>query len=372
MKRPQPSHDEWMARLKLARSENIGPITFRDLMRHCGSAQAAIDALPDLSARGGRKNPPRLASQASIEAELETGARMGSSILIIGDEAYPALLARLDPAPPVLMIKGRAELMQESCIAMVGARNASAAGCRIAADIAADLSNENHVIVSGLARGIDTAAHHASLSRGTIGVVAGGLDIFYPSENEGLQRQMGETGLVVSEMPPGTSPKAQHFPRRNRIISGLSRGVVVVEAAQRSGSLITARFALEQDRELMAVPGSPLDPRSAGSNKLIKDGAPLVENARDILNVLAAPAQRRFMESGNGLFDWHEDGFAEEPDESSRRIILNALSPTPTPRDEIIRQTGLSPALVQVILLELDLAGRLQHDAGDRICLLGN
>lgn len=368
----KPSHDEWMARLQLARSENVGPITFRDLMRHCGSARAAIEALPALSARGGKKNPPRLASLASIEAELELGTRLGATILIIGDDAYPAMLARLDPAPPVLTLKGRADLMAQSCIAMVGARNASAAGCRIAADIASDLSNDNHVIVSGLARGIDTAAHRASLARGTIGVVAGGLDVFYPSENEALQRQMGETGLVISEMPPGTSPKAQHFPRRNRIISGLSRGVVVVEAALRSGSLITARFALEQDRDVMAVPGSPLDPRSAGSNKLIKDGAPLVENARDVLNVLAAPGQRRFMEHGNGLFDWQEDGFAEEPDETSRHIILNALSPTPTPRDEIIRQTGLSPALVQVVLLELDLAGRLQRDAGDRICLLNN
>lgn len=372
MMQSKPSHDEWMARLRLARSDNIGPVTFRDLMRHCGSALAAIDALPDLSARGGKKNPPRLTSLASAEAELDKSSHMGATILIMGDEAYPATLARLDPAPPVITLKGRAELMAESCIAMVGARNASAAGCRIAADIAADLSNENHVIVSGLARGIDTAAHRASLSRGTIGVVAGGLDIFYPAENEALQKKMGETGLVVSEMPPGTSPKAQHFPRRNRIISGLSRGVVVVEAALRSGSLITARFALEQDRDVMAVPGSPLDPRSAGSNKLIKDGAPLVENAQDVLNVLSAPAQRRFMETGDSLFDWREEGFGEEPDESSRRIILNALCPTPTPRDEIIRQTGLSPALVQVILLELDLAGRLQRDTGDRICLLGS
>lgn len=367
---PEPSHDEWMARLRLARSDNIGPATFRDLMRHCGSALAAIDALPALSARGGKKNPPRPVSLARVEAELETGTRMGATIVLLGDEAYPSMLAKLDPAPPVLTLKGHAELMRESCIAMVGARNASAAGCRIAADIAANLSSDNHVIVSGLARGIDTAAHRASLARGTIGVVAGGLDVFYPSENETLQRQMSETGLVVSEMPPGTSPKAQHFPRRNRIISGLSRGVVIVEAALRSGSLITARFALEQDRDVMAVPGSPLDPRSAGSNKLIKDGAPLVENAQDVLNVLATPGQRRFMASESTPFNWQEDGFAEEPDDTSRRIVLNALSPTPTPRDEIVRQTGLSPASVQVILLELDLAGRLQRDTGDRISLL--
>lgn len=363
---------ERLARLQLARSENVGPVTFRDLMRHYGSAVASLEALPDLAIRGGRKSAPRLASRASIEAEIDASKKIGAQILVIGDPEFPTPLGELDPPPPVISIKGNAELLARPAIAMVGARNASAAGCKLAGIIAHDLSTQGYNIVSGLARGIDTAAHRAALEHGTIAVIAGGQDIFYPSENRALQSEIAARGLVVSEMPPGTSPQARHFPRRNRIISGLSLGVVVVEAALRSGSLITARLALEQGRDVMAVPGSPIDPRASGANKLIKDGAPLVETAEDVIAVIGTLGARRFMEPPADLFASPdgENAMPETPDNDARERVISALGPSPTPLDDVIRQTGFNSGFVRAILLELDLAGRLRRDAGDRVSLL--
>ncbi|MBI1262312.1 MAG: DNA-protecting protein DprA [Rhizobiales bacterium] len=343
-------------------------------MRYHGSAIAALEVLPELARRGGGKSAPRVASRASIETEIDASKKIGAKIIVIGDGDYPLPLAELDPPPPVISIKGDTGLFTRPAIAIVGARNASAAGCKLAGIIAHDLSVQGYNIVSGLARGIDTAAHRAALEHGTIAVIAGGQDIFYPSENRALQSEIGERGLVVSEMPPGTSPQARHFPRRNRIISGLSLGVVVVEAALRSGSLITARLALEQGRDVMAVPGSPIDPRASGANKLIKDGAPLVETAEDVMAAISTLGQRRFMEPPADLFASadgdDDDGVPETPDEDARKRVISALGPSPTPLDDVIRQTGFNTGLVRAILLELDLAGRLRRDAGDRVSLL--
>jgi DNA processing protein len=269
--------------LRLARSGGIGPVTIRDLIAYFGTAAKALEALPDLARRGGGARPVRLCTKADAERELETLAKLGARLIARPEPDYPEALAALEDAPPVVAVKGRAELLRAPKIALVGARNASANGRRIAADIAAGLARAGTVVVSGMARGIDTAAHLGALDAraetgGTIAVVAGGIDVLYPPENAQLFDRLGVEGLILAESPPGTEPVARHFPRRNRIISGLSRAVVVVEAALKSGSLITARYALDQGREVMAVPGSPLDPRCRGANRLIRDGARLVED----------------------------------------------------------------------------------------------
>ena len=279
-------------RLRLVRSPGIGPVTFRQLLARFGSPAAALDAVPNLAARGGGK-PPRLASATDAEREIARVEALGGRYLVLGQGLYPRALAELDDAPPLLTVKGDLQLLDKPLVAIVGARNASAAACRFARQLAYDLGQQGAVVVSGLARGIDTAAHEGSIESGTIGVIAGGLDVFYPPENETRQRTMAERGLVVAEMPPGTEPRARHFPYRNRIIAGLSQGTVVVEAAPRSGSLITARLAGEQGREVMAVPGSPLDPRAQGCNQLIRDGATLIQNAADVLEAVR-PTQSRF------------------------------------------------------------------------------
>lgn len=278
-------------RIRLVRSGGIGPITFRQLIARFGSAAAALEAVPDLARRGGGK-PPRLASREEAEREAERVERLGARYLILGQGLYPSLLAEVDDAPPLLIAKGDLKLLDRLAIAMVGARNASAAACRFARTLAHDLGREGAAVVSGLARGIDSAAHDGALDSGTIGIVAGGIDVFYPPENEQRQRAMFERGLVLAEMPPGTEPRARHFPYRNRIIAGLSVGTVVVEAAPRSGSLITARLAAEAGREVLAVPGSPLDPRAQGCNQLIRDGATLIQNAADVLEAVR-PMQTR-------------------------------------------------------------------------------
>ena len=285
MSRPL-SDSERLDWVRLSRSENVGPVTFRRLLDRFGSAAGALDALPELAAKGGGKNP-RIATKADAEAECETLARLGARHLTYADAEYPAPLAALDDAPPIIAAGRNIGLLSRPCVGIVGARNASLNGRKLAETLANDLAETGIVVVSGLARGIDTAAHTASLARGTVAVVAGGIDIVYPPENARLQTAIFESGAVVSEMPPGMQPTQRLFPRRNRIISGLSRGVIVVEAALNSGSLITATQALEQGREVFAVPGSPLDPRAGGTNNLIRHGAHLTERAEDVLTVSA-------------------------------------------------------------------------------------
>ncbi|MFN4355218.1 DNA-processing protein DprA [Parvibaculum sp.] len=363
------SSAERLARLRLARSENVGPVTFRDLLDHFGNALDALDALPELAKRGGSKRRLKIAHPADAEAEISAVAKMGGHLLVLGDENFPARLATLDPPPPVISMLGDISQANGKSVAIVGSRNASAAGRRIAGDMAEALGAEGFTVISGLARGIDTAAHRTSLATGTVAVLAGGLDIVYPEENRELQKLIAERGALVSEMPPGTSPQARHFPRRNRLISGLALAVVVIEAALRSGSLITARFALEQGRDVFAVPGSPLDPRAQGANKLIKDGAPLVENAADVIAALATPLGHRFDEPEPPSYA-PRAAARSETDGDSRTRIFAALGPTPTPVDYIIRQAGVSVPELRAVLLELELAGRLHRDPGDRVSLL--
>ncbi len=351
-------------RLRLIRSAQIGPVTYAQLIARFGSAQAALDAVPQLAARGGGK-PPVLAPVALAERELAMVARLGAQHLFRDDPDYPALLAELDDAPPALIVRGRTDLLAQLSIAMVGARNASAAACRFARQLAAELGREEVSVVSGLARGIDTAAHVGSIETGTIAVIAGGIDVVYPPENAALQERIASEGLLIAEQPPGTEPRARHFPYRNRIIAGLSLGTVVVEAAPKSGSLITARLAAELGREVMAVPGSPLDPRAQGCNTLIRDGATLVQSAADVLETVRPIDQRMVRTS--------RDGFRAPPPEDAsdaeRRDVCALLGPVPVPIDELIRQSGHSPAIVQTVLLELELAGRLERHAGGRVAL---
>jgi DNA processing protein len=353
-------------RIRLVRSPGIGPVTFRQLIARFGSAAAALDAVPDLARRGGGQ-APKLFSRSQAEREAAWVEAFGARYLSLGQGLYPRLLAELDDAPPLLVAKGRCELLDRKGVGIVGARNASAAACRFARMLAHDLGQEGVTVISGLARGVDAAAHDGALASGTIGVVAGGIDIFYPPENADRQKAMFEEGLVIAEMPPATEPRARHFPYRNRIIAGLSVGTVVVEAAPRSGSLITARLAAEAGREVMAVPGSPLDPRAQGCNQLIRDGATLVQNAADVLEAVQ-PLKSRVMSQ--------RAGFSSEPveasiegDEQAARIVEELLGPSPVPVDEIVRLSGVSSADVQLALLELDLGGRLDRHAGGKVSL---
>ncbi len=350
-------------RIRLARSAGIGPITFRQLIQRFGSAAEALAALPDLARRGGGREP-RTASRDEAEREFANVERMGARYLIVGQGLYPRLLAAMEDAPPLLIVKGELTLLDRPAVAMVGARNASAAACRFARGLAHDLGREGLVVVSGLARGIDAAAHDGAMDSGTIGCAAGGIDIFYPPENEARQRRMFEVGLVVSERPPGLEPRARDFPRRNRIIAGLAAGTVVVEAAPRSGSLITARLATEAGREVMAVPGSPLDPRAQGCNQLIRDGATLVQNAADVIEVLRPFAIRAVAEPPEPF-----EPPAPATDDSERQRVYDLLGPVAVAVDELVRLSGASPAEVQLVLLELDLAGRLDRHAGGRVSL---
>jgi DNA processing protein len=358
--------EDQVARLRLIRSENIGPVTYFQLISRFGSAAAALAAVPDLAARGGGR-APRLASRASAEREIEQVARLGARYLFLGQGLYPPALAEIETAPPVLIALGHLTLLDRTAVAVVGARNASAAACRFARELALKLGQAGAVVVSGLARGIDTAAHDGSLDTGTVAVVAGGIDIFYPPENEARQRAIAERGLLIAEQPPGTEPRARHFPYRNRIIAGIGLGTVVVEAAPRSGSLITARFAAEAGREVMAVPGSPLDPRAQGCNQLIRDGATLVQNADDVMEAIDPMRIRPFRAPDRGYFA--PDAIAEVAD-SDRHSVRSLLGTTPVAVDEIIRQAGLAPAIVQTVLLELELAGRVERHAGGRVSLV--
>ena len=337
-------------------------MTYRQLIARFGTASAALAAVPDLARRGGGK-APALRSRDDADREIARVEKFGARFLALGQALYPRLLAELEDAPPLIIVKGDLGLLDRQAVAMVGARNASAAACRFARGLAHDLGQEGLVVVSGLARGIDSAAHDGALETGTIGVIAGGIDIFYPPENEVRQRALYERGLVLAEMPPGTEPRARHFPYRNRIIAGLSSGTVVVEAAPRSGSLITARLAAEAGREVMAVPGSPLDPRAQGCNQLIRDGATLIQNAADVAEAIR-PYQSTVKSRSVSY---------EPPDEmngdDALGVVEALLGPSPVPVDEIIRLSGAPSGSVQMALLELDLAGRLDRHAGNKVSL---
>lgn len=356
--------DPRIARLRLIRTPTIGPITYRQLLARFGSAEAAIAALPDLAARGGGR-APRVVEAATVEREIAAAEQHGARYLFLDDADYPPLLAALDNAPAALTVRGDLALARTTVVAMVGARNASAAACRFARGLAAELGREGVVVVSGLARGLDTAAHQGSLAAGTIGVIASGIDIAFPPENRELQEAVATQGLLIAEQPPGMEPLARNFPHRNRIIAGLAVGTVVVEAAPKSGSLITARLANEAGRDVMAVPGSPLDPRAQGCNQLIRDGATLVQSAADILETIR-PIDARMVRSPAQGFGAAP---AAEPDDAGRRRVAGLLGPVPVAIDEVIRQSGLPAAAVATILLELELAGRLERHAGGRVSL---
>ncbi len=364
------SDEQRLAWLRLIRSENVGPATFRDLINHFGSAQAAIDALPSLSRRGGASRDIRAASIAEAEAEISALERLGARLVALGEPPYPPWLRHADAPPPLLAVRGDVGHLATPAIAIVGARNASVAGRKMAALLAKGLGDADLVIVSGLARGIDSAAHEAALSGGTIAVFAGGIDIVYPSENgELMDRILAAGGCAVSEMRFGWEPRARDFPRRNRIIAGMALATIVIEAAERSGSLITARLALEQNRDVFAVPGSPLDPRAAGSNNLIKQGARMVTETADVVEAIAPLLGRPPERPATAFNAPHREQAGPEPAEDDRATILEALGPSPVEVDEIIRYTGLPARLVHVVLLELDLAGRVERHAGQRVSL---
>ena len=365
MARADPIDADGLARLRLIRTSSVGPVTYRHLLARFGTPQAALDAIPYLARRGGGRMP-RVPSFADVEREVATVAALGGRHLLLGRAEYPALLGEAEDAPPALIAWGDPTLLARPTVAMVGARNASAAAVRFARQLGHDLAALGYVIVSGLARGIDTAAHQGALAGGTVGVVAGGIDIFYPPENELLQREMGQRGLVLSEQAPGTEPHARHFPSRNRIIAGLSQGTVVVEAAPKSGSLITARLAADYGREVMAVPGSPLDPRAQGCNQLIRDGATLIQSAADVVETLQ-PFGRGGVAASTSPYV--PAAPASDVGERDRQAIVGLLSPSPVAVDELVRQSRLTPAIVHAILLELELAGRLIRHAGARVSL---
>ncbi|MEZ0496234.1 DNA-processing protein DprA [Sphingomonas sp. IW22] len=355
---------ERRARLRLARSSRIGPVTFAQLIGRFGTASAAIEALPMMAARGGGR-APELADPRRLNDELRRVAAAGARHVMIGDADYPALLEQTDAAPPVLIVRGDLSLLDRPSIAMVGARNASAAACRFARQLAHELGQAGATIISGLARGIDTAAHHGSLATGTVGVIASGIDIAFPPENAELQARLGEEGLVIAEQPPGTEPLARFFPRRNRIIAWAALGTVVVEAAPRSGSLITARLAAEAGREVMAVPGSPLDPRAQGCNALIREGATLIQSAADVMEQIR-PIDIRSVRAP--VSRWGAPP-VEDAGDADRAAVTALLGPVPVTVDELIRQSSRVPAIVQTVLLELELAGRLERHAGGRVSL---
>jgi DNA processing protein len=352
--------------LRLIRSDNVGPRTFRSLVNHFGSARIALARLPDLARRGGAQRPGRICSEEEAHAELAASQRTGVSLVAPGEAGYPPRLATLDDAPPLLGVRGALEVLVRPMIAIVGSRNASGAGLKFAGTLARDLGEAGFVIASGLARGIDQAAHRTSLESGTVAMLAGGHDKIYPPEHEDLLAAIIDAGgAAISEMPMGHVPRARDFPRRNRLISGVSLGVVVVEAALRSGSLITARIAAEQGREVFAVPGSPLDPRAAGTNDLIKQGATLTTEASDVIHAVE-PIMGRPIE----LREPDDELPAYEPDASDRARIVSLLGPSPILLDDLIRMAGTSPAIVRTVLLELELAGRLERHGGGLVSLV--
>ena len=354
--------------LRLIRSENVGPRTFRSLVNHCGGAGTALTALPDLARRGGASRPLRVCPRDEAEREIAVAQRLGARFVALGEADYPAYLQTVEDAPPLLAVRGNAAVLRGPLIAMVGSCNASAAGVKMAERLARELGAAGFGVASGLARGIHAAAHRASLATGTVAVLAGGHDRVYPPEHAGLVDALLEAGAAISEMPFGWEPRARDFPRRNRLISGVSLGVVVIEAAKKSGSLITARMALEQNREVFAVPGSPLDPRAEGANGLLKQGAVLVTEVEDIVNVLRPiighpPPEPPIEEPGPAAP-------ADAPPPSARARIIALMGPTPVAIDDLIRLSGCSAAAVHTTLLELELAGRLDRQRGGFVALI--
>lgn len=346
---------------RLAQCENVGPITFKALIARFGTAAAALEALPDMSRRGGSGRVMRIYDLEKAETDFINATRLGARYVALCEPEYPDLLRHAPAPPPLICVKGALDLTHRRVIGIVGARNASANGVRFTRQIASELGQADFVIVSGLARGIDTAAHEASINTGTIAVVAGGIDHNYPPENAKLQAAIADGGLLLSEMPPGIVPKAESFPRRNRIIAGLAQATVVVEAAMRSGSLTTARFAAEAGREVFAVPGSPLDPRCEGTNGLIKDGANLLQRASDI-SAAGFAFESQFHEEPEAVYPLKQD-----VPQALRARVAQLLSPTAVELDELVRQSGGSPDEVQGILLELELAGEVLRSSGGRV-----
>jgi DNA processing protein len=357
------SEKERLARLRLIRATNIGAVTFWALLERYGDALTAIAALPTLTRKSNR--PVKLPPEQDALRELELTEKAGARLIAHGERDYPRGLIELEAPPPIVTVRGNAKLFARDTIAIVGARNASALGQRFARDIARDLGAAGMVIASGLARGIDTAAHKGSLPTGTIAVMAGGIDVVYPPENRALHEEIAANGAVISEMPTGLQPTAQHFPRRNRIVSGLARGVVVVEATLNSGSLITARLAGEQGRDVFAVPGSPLDPRAKGTNGLLRQGAILTESAEDVLNALG-PSQ--LVTKPSKKPSQIAAAILQNTD-ALQREILKKIGPAPVEIDELVRLLGASPAEVSAALLDLEFAGQLTRHPGQRISI---
>lgn len=370
---PMLSDRQRLSWLRLIRTPNVGPATFRDLVNRLGSAEAALEVLPELAMAGGAGRLIRIPSQTDAEREMQAAEKAGARFIGIGEAGYPPLLKRMDHPPPLLAVQGTEAVFALPPVAIVGARNASLAGIKMARTLAAELGRAGYAVISGLARGIDTAAHEGALATGTVAALAGGLDRPYPPENIALLGELsGRAGAAISEMPFGWEPRAQDFPRRNRLIAGLSLGVIVVEAAKRSGSLITARLAGEMGRLVFAVPGSPLDPRAGGTNGLLKEGATLVTEVADVIEAIAPLA------GGSGHARSMPATFEEPPDfseaapagDADRQRLIEALGPTPVGIDELIRHTGLHPAQVFMVLLELDLAARLERHSGGAVSLV--
>ena len=354
---PPKTWDATVSWLRLIRSRRVGPTTFFRLLSEHGSADAALDALPQIAANAG-VSKYAVCPIGVAEAELRRGKQFGATLLCYGGQGYPAQLSDISDPPPVLWALGDVSLTERPAIALVGARNASSLGTRMATSLAKNLGEAGFVVASGLARGIDTAAHLATLEGGTIAVQAGGVDVVYPRENAGLHDQIAKTGLRLSEQPLGMEPMARHFPRRNRIISGMSRAVVVVEAAAKSGSLITAREALDQGRDVLVVPGHPFDARAAGCNMLIRDGATLVRSAQDVLEALAKPEPSTPPEPPRRRkAPVHSAGPAHAQ-------ILGLLGPTPVAEDQLIRDLNVHADLVTPQLLALELEGKISRHSG--------
>lgn len=360
-----------LACLRLIRSDNVGPVTFRQLINHFGGAVEALEALPEMARRSSRARPPKLFPIDLAERELEAASAAGSVPIFTIEPGYPKHLAQIDVPPPMVYARGNVGLLSQSSVAIVGSRQASAAGIKLARQFATELGQTGFGIASGLARGIDGAAHEASLSTGTVAVLAGGIDIIYPPEHAALYGAICEHGCLITEMPPGYQPRAQDFPRRNRIISGIALGVVIIEAAQRSGTLVTARYAAEQGREVFAVPGHPLDPRAAGTNQLLKSGATITTCAADVLDVLGPITGRTPVQLAEPVHVFSTSPGPSTPpvSDGDLGLVVTALGPHPIDTDAIVQATGLKVRAVQVALMELDLCGRIERHGGQLVSL---
>lgn len=363
------SQNDTIDRLRLTRTENVGPITYRQLIARFGNASDAIKALPTLAKRGGRRRTLKVPDRQEVEMELDQLDRFGGRMIFLGDETYPDLLAAIDDAPPAIAVLGHPAVLSQRAVAIVGSRNASTNGKRLATSFAKALGEAGFLVVSGLALGIDAAAHKGALETGTAAVTAGGIDVVYPRENADLHREIAARGAILAEMPFGTVPQARHFPRRNRIISGLTRATLVIEATQRSGSLITARFASEQGREVMAIPGSPLDPRARGANDLIRKGAALIETPQEAIAILSE-LHELSQGTGKPFGDPPPSDPEEGPLRDARSHILGALGATPVLIDELSADLGISMSILAAAILDLELAGAVERLAGGRIVRL--